>query len=177
MTWRSEVTRIAPFYTARNFIDDNDDDDPYADSREPEILISGNTKDDLDGDRVKDWDDDFLLFFADPPRFRLGLNRESIDFNNNGQRTTWRTTISRTTVTITTRALLGIHTYFKVELPFIDGLSVLPGYYAKHLILQHKSARGWYNVLSYAPKSIPHFGTILFRYTFRRSRDIIPDML
>ena len=44
VTWRSEVTRIAPFYTARNFIDDNDDDDPYADSREPEILISGNTR-------------------------------------------------------------------------------------------------------------------------------------
>ena len=52
---------------------------------------------------------------------------------------------------------------------------MIPGYYEKHLILQHKSARGWYNVLSYAPKSIPHFGTIVFRYTFRRSRDIIPD--
>ena len=175
VTWRTEVTRIAPFYTARNFIDDNDDDDPYADSREPEILISGNTKDDLDGDRVKDWDDDFLLFFADPPRFRLGLNRESIDFNNNGQPDNLEDDDKPNYRYDYDEGSSGHHSYLKVELPYVAGLSVLPGYYEKHLILQHKSAKGWYNVLSYAPKSIPHFGTILFRHTFRRSRDIIPD--
>ena len=107
VTWRSEVTRIAPFYTARNFIDDNDDDDPYADSREPEILISGNTKDDLDGDRVKDWDDDFLLFFADPPSFRLVSTVNQLTSTTTVSLTTLRTTINRTTVTIMTRALLG----------------------------------------------------------------------
>ena len=85
LTFRAEYTHLDPFYHATNSIDDNDDDNPYADSREPEILIVGNTKDDIDGDRIQDWNDDFLLFFADPPKFRLGLNRESIDFNNNGE--------------------------------------------------------------------------------------------
>jgi hypothetical protein len=175
ITWRSEYTRIDPFYTAANFIDDNDDDDPYADSREPEILISGNTKDDLDGDRVKDWDDDFLLFFADPPKFRLGLNRESIDFNNNGEPDNLEDDDKPNYRLDYDEGSWGHHSYLKVELPFAQGLSVIPGYYAKFLILEHKSARGFYNVLSYAPKPIPHFGEISFRYTFRRARDIIPD--
>ena len=175
LTWRSEYTRIDAFYTADNFVDDNDDDNPYADSREPEILISGNTKDDLDGDRVKDWDDDFLLFFADPPRFRLGLNRESIDFNNNGEPDNLEDDDKPNYRYDYDRGSFGHHTYFKLELPFTEGLSVIPGYYAKHLILEHKSARGWYNVLAYTPKRIPHFGTVKFRHTLRRSRDIIPD--
>ena len=175
MTWRSEFTRINPFFTADNFVDDNDDDDPYADSREPEILISGNTKDDLDGDRVKDWDDDFLLFFADPPRFRLGLNRESIDFNNNGEPDNLEDDDKPNYRYDYDRGSYGHHSYFKLELPFTEGLSVIPGYYAKHLILEHKSARGWYNIFAYTPNRIRHFGTVKFRHTLRRSRDIIPD--
>ena len=175
ITWRSEYTRINPFYTARNFVDDNDDDDAYADSREPEILISGNTKDDRDGDRIKDWDDDFLLFFADAPKFRLGLNRESIDFNNNGEPDNLEDDDKPNYRFDYDEGSLGHNTYFKIELPFAQGLSILPGYYEKHLILERKSARGWYNVLSYTPESIPHFGAVLFRHTFRRSRDIIRD--
>ncbi len=175
LTWRSEYTRIDPFYAARNFVDDNDDDDPYADSREPEILIAGNTQDDLDGDRVKDWEDDFLLFFADPPKFRLGLNRESIDFNNNGEPDNLEDDDKPNYRMDYDEGSWGHNTYFKVDLPFAQGLSIIPGYYAKHLTLEHKSARGLYSILSYAPKPIPHFGTVLFRHTFRRSRDIIPD--
>ena len=175
LTWRSEYTRINPFYTADNFVDDNDDDNPFADSREPEILISGNTKDDLDGDRVKDWDDDFLLFFADPPRFRLGLNRESIDFNNNGEPDNLEDDDKPNYRYDYDRGSYGHHTYFKADLPFTEGLSVIPGYYAKHLILEHKSARGWYNIVAYTPNRIRHFGTVKFRHTLRRSRDIITD--
>ena len=175
ITWRSEFTRIAPLFTAANFVDDNDNEDRYADSREPEILFSGNTKDDIDGDRVKDWDDDFLLFFADPPRFRLGLNRESIDFNNNGEPDNLEDDDKPDYRFDYDEGSYGHNTYFKVDLPFADGLSIIPGYYLKRLILDHKSARGYYNVLSYAPDPIPHFGTVLFRYTLRRSRDIIPD--
>jgi hypothetical protein len=178
ITWRSEYTRINPFFSAANFIDDNDDEDAYADSREPEILISGNTKDDLDGDRIKDWDDDFLLFFADPPKFRLGLNRESIDFNNNGEPDNLEDDDQPNYRFDYDEGSYGHHTYLKIELPFAEGLSVLPGYYTKHLILEHKSARGFYNIFEFAPESIPHFGNnhpIVFRYTLRRSRDIIPD--
>ena len=109
-------------------MDDNDDDDAYADSREPEILIAGNTKDDLDGDRVRDWEDDFLLFFADPPRFRLGLNRESIDFNNNGEPDNLEDDDKPNYRLDYDEGSFGYHTYFKVELPFAQGLSVIPGY-------------------------------------------------
>lgn len=175
ITWRSEFTRIAPLFTASNFVDDNDNEDRYADSREPEILLSGNTKDDVDGDRVKDWDDDFLLFFADPPRFRLGLNRESIDFNNNGEPDNLEDDDKPNYRFDYDEGSYGHNTYFKADLPFAKGLSIIPGYYVKRLILEQKSARGFYNVLSYAPEPIPHFGTVLFRYTLRRSRDIIPD--
>ena len=175
VTWRTEYTRIDPFYTAENFVDDNDDDDPYADSREPEILIAGNTKDDLDGDRVKDWDDDFLLFFADAPKFRLGLNRESIDFNNNGEPDNLEDDDKPNYRFDYDQGSYGHHTYLKFELPFTEGLSIIPGYYEKHLILENKGAKGWYNVLAYTPSPIPHFGTVLFRHTVRRSRDLIPD--
>ena len=175
VTWRSEYTRIDPFYTAANFVDDNDNKDRYADSREPEILLSGNIRDDLDGDRVKDWDDDFLLFFADPPRFRLGLNRESIDFNNNGEPDYLEDDDKPNYRFDYDEGSLGHNTYLKVDLPFAEGLSIIPGYYLKRLMLENKSARGLYNVLSYAPEPIPHFGTVLFRHTLRRSRDIIPD--
>ena len=175
ITWRSEYTRIDAFYTAGNFVDDNDDDDAYADSREPEILIAGNTKDDLDGDRVRDWEDDFLLFFADPPRFRLGLNRESIDFNNNGEPDNLEDDDKPNYRLDYDEGSFGYHTYFKVELPFAQGLSVIPGYYEKHLIRDPESARGFYSTLAYVPKPIPYFGTVLFRHTFRRSRDMIPD--
>ncbi len=175
ITWRSEYTRIDPFYRAENFVDDNDNEDAYADAREPEILISGNTRDDLDGDRIKDWDDDFLLFFADPPKFRLGLNRESMDFNNNGIPDNLEDNTKPNYRFDYDEATYGHHTYLKIDLPFAEGISIIPGYYEKHLILDHKGARGWYNIVAYAPKPIPHFGTVQFRHTFRRSRDIIPD--
>ena len=82
--WRGEYTHIDPFYNAANFVDDNDNDDPYRDAREASVPFAGSDKDDRDRDGIKDWNDDFLMFFADPPSFVLGLSRESIDFNNNG---------------------------------------------------------------------------------------------
>ena len=182
LTWRSEYTRIAPFYgttikgeAVSSFIDDNDDEDPYADSREPEILIVGNTRDDIDGDRIKDWNDDFLLFFANPPKFRLGLNRESIDFNNNGEPDNLEDDDKPNYRLDYDEGSYGHHTYFKLELPFISNLSIIPGYYEKHLTMDKKSASGLYNITSFTPKSIPNFGTIIFRHTLRRSKDMIRD--
>ena len=180
--WRSESTRSDPFYgtatkgeAISNFIDDNDDEDPYADSREPDILIVGNTRDDIDGDRIKDWNDDFLLFFANPPKFRLGLNRESIDFNNNGEPDNLEDDEKPNYRLDYDEGTYGHHTYFKFVLPFIKNLSIIPGYYEKHLTMKDESARGLYNITSFTPKSIPNFGTIIFRHTLRRSKDIIPD--
>ena len=175
LTLSAEYTRIDPFYSAANFIDDNDDDNPYADSREPEILIVGNTKDDIDGDRIKDWNDDFLLFFADPPKFRLGLNRESIDFNNNGEPDNLEDDDKPNYRRDYDEGSFGHHIYMKLDLPIVDGLSIIPGRYQKQKILQKQRAKGWYNVFSYIPDRIPNFGTIFFRHTVRRAKDNIPD--
>ena len=175
VTLRSEYTKIDPFYTAANFIDDNDDENPHADSREPEILIAGNSPNDLDGDGIKDWEDDFLLFQADSPKFRLGLRRESMDFNNNGQPDNLEDDSKPNYREDYEEGSKGHHTYMRVELPFVEGLSLIPGYYEKMLISEKKSARGWYNVLAYTPRAIPNFGTVMFRYTIRRAHDIIPD--
>jgi len=175
VTLKTEYTRIDPFYTAANFIDDNDDENPHADSREPEFLIAGNSPNDLDGDGIKDWEDDFLLFFADPPKFRLGLRRESMDFNNNGEPDNLEDDYKPNYREDYEQGSRGHHTFMRLELPFIKGLSLTPGYYEKMLISEKKSARGWYNVLAYNPVAIPNFGTVMFRHTIRRAHDIIPD--
>ena len=175
LTFSAEYTHLDPFYHATNFIDDNDDDNPYADSREPEILIVGNTKDDIDGDRIQDWNDDFLLFFADPPKFRLGLNRESIDFNNNGEPDNLEDDDKPNYRLDYDEGSFGHHVFLKMELPLVEGVSVIPGRYEKRMILQNQRAKGWYNIFSYIPERIPNFGTVFFRHTFRRAKDNIPD--
>lgn len=174
LTLRSEYTYIDPFYNAGNFIDDNDDENPYADSREPEVQIYGNSKRDKDGDRVDDWDDDFLLFFADPPKFRAALEREAMDFNNNGQPDNLEDDLEPNYREDYNEGSKGHHSYMRIDLPIITGLSVTPGYYEKQLILDKKSARGWYNILTYTPEPIHHW-SLLFRHTVRRAHDIIPD--
>ena len=173
LTWRSEYTYIDPFYNAGNFVDDNDNDDPYADSREPEELIAGSDSD-RDGDRINDWHDDFLLFDADPPKFRLGLDREWADFNNNGQPDKLEDDSAPNYREDYEEGSYGHHTYFQLDIPFVSGLSIVPGYYEKRLIQHQKSARGLYNIFIYSPPPIQNW-SILFRHTFRRSQDIIPD--
>ncbi|MFQ6042676.1 MAG: hypothetical protein ACE5PV_17605 [Candidatus Poribacteria bacterium] len=172
--WRSEYTYIDPFYNAGNFVDDNDDEDPYADSREPAVRIYGSSERDRDADGVDDWYDDFLLFSADPPKFRTGLNRESMDFNNNGQPDSLEDDLEPNYRGDYTEGSYGHNSFLRIELPLVKGLSMTPGYYEKRLILDKKSSRGWYNILEYVPEPIQNWN-LLFRHTVRRAHDIIPD--
>lgn len=172
--WRSEYTYIDPFYNAGNFIDDNDDEDPYADSREPEVRIYGSSERDKDADGIDDWYDDFLLFSVDPPKFRTGLNKESMDFNNNGHPDSLEDDLEPNYREDYTEGSYGHHSFLRIQLPLVKGLSLTPGYYEKRLISDKKSSRGWYNVLEYAPKPIQNWN-LLFRHTVRRAHDIIPD--
>ena len=173
--WRGEYTHIDPFYTAVNFVDDNDNDDPYRDAREATVPFAGSDKDDRDRDGVKDWDDDFLMFFADPPSFVLGLSRESIDFNNNGTPDNLEDDRLPNYRLDYDEGTNGFHTYAVMNAPALEGLRVIPGYYEKNALLNGTNARGFYNILSYEPKRIRDFGTVRARHTLRRSKDQIPD--
>ena len=170
--WRSEYTHIDTFYNAGNFVDDDDNEDMYSDAMEPDIPIA--SPHDRDGDRIPDWQDDFLLFDADPPRFLMGLRREYMDFNNNGIPDREEDDADPDYRLDYDEGSYGHHSYLIISLPFLEGLSLTPGYYEKHLIYDKRSARGWYGILSYSPR-LPNFGSIDLRYTVRRAHDIIPD--
>ncbi|MAF09841.1 hypothetical protein CMK11_05255 [Candidatus Poribacteria bacterium] len=173
--WRGEYTHLDPFFAASNFVDDNDNDDPYLDAREPSVPFAGSDRDDRDRDGIKDWDDDFLLFGADPPRFVLGLNRESIDFNNNGVPDSLEDDADPNYRLDYDEGTSGFHTYAIFDVPAARGLSLIPGYYEKNALTTGANARGLYNVVSYEPDPIPGFGRARARYTLRRAHDRIAD--
>ncbi|MBM3214510.1 hypothetical protein FJZ36_06315 [Candidatus Poribacteria bacterium] len=173
--WSGEYTTIDPFYNASSFIDDNDNEDPYLDAREPSVPFAGSDQDDRDRDGVKDWDDDFLLFEADPPKFLLGLSRESMDFNNNGVPDNLEDNTKPNYRLDYDEGSRGFHTYAIVDLPIAKGLALIPGYYEKSMTSSGTYAVGAYQILAYEPTRIPDFGFVKARYTVRRSRDEIPD--
>jgi len=171
-----EYTYISPFYNASDFVDDDDDGDGYIDGKEP-FLPDITTEDDLDGDGIKDWEDDFLLFRRDPPKFRLGLGQQFMDFNNNGEPDDTENDTKPDYRFDYEEGSKGYRTYLLVEVPFLKGLTITPGYFKKMLILDKKSSRAWYGMINYLPKEIPNFGNIQLRFLSKRAHDIIPDDL
>jgi len=167
-------TYIGPFYDASDFIAANDYGGTYLDPSEP-FLPKVATEDDLDGDGVKDWEDDFLLFRRDPPKFRLGLSREFMDFNNNGVPDNMETRIKPHYRFDYEEASRGYQIYTSMAVPFLKGFSVEPGYYKKSMILAKKSSRVWYTLANFVPEDIPNFGTVQLRFLTKRAHDIIPD--
>lgn len=169
-----EYTYIGPFYDASDFVAANDYGGTYLDPSEP-FLPKVATEDDLDGDGIKDWEDDFLLFRRDPPKFRLGLSREFMDFNNNGIPDNMETRIKPHYRFDYEEASKGYQIYTSLALPFLNGLSVEPGYYEKSMILVKKSSHVWYTLANFIPEDIPNFGTVQLRFLTKRAHDIIPD--
>ncbi len=172
---RSEYTRIDPFYNAANFIKDDDNEDNFEDAREPSDLVGQTGRNDRDGDRIADWQDDFLLFETDPPSFRMGLRHESMDFNNNGVPDSDEEDDKPNYRRDYDEGSQGHHTFLHIQVPFLRGVKLIPGYYEKQLIAEKKSTRGWYHILSFNPGNLENFGKLEMRYTLRRSHDIIPD--
>ena len=169
-----EYTYIGPSYDASDFVAANDYGGTYLDPSEP-FLPKAATEDDLDGDGIKDWEDDFLLFRRDPPKFRLGLSREFMDFNNNGIPDNMETRIKPHYRFDYEEASKGYQLYTSLAVPFLKGFSVEPGYYKKSLLLDKKSARVWYALANFVPEDIPNFGTVQLRFLTKRAHDIIPD--
>ena len=171
-----EYTYIDPFYNASGFVDDDDDDDGYLDGEEP-FLPEVATENDLDGDRIMDWEDDFLLFRRDQPKFRLGLSQDFMDFNNNGEPDNDENDKKPEYRLDYEEGSRGYRTYLILEVPFVRGLSIIQGYYKKSLILDKKSARTRYALVRFIPRDIPNFGTVQLRFMTKRAHDIIPDDL
>ncbi|MBD3182956.1 hypothetical protein GF312_11745 [Candidatus Poribacteria bacterium] len=171
-----EYTYIDPFFNASDFVDDDDDGDGYLDGTEP-FLPDIATENDLDGDNIPDWEDDFLLFRRDPPKFRLGLSSEFMDFNNNGEPDDSENDNKPDYRLDYEEGSKGYRTYMILDIPFVQGLSVTQGYYKKELILDKKSARAVYALIGYTPREIPNFGTVQLRFMTKRAHDIIPDDL
>jgi hypothetical protein len=171
----AEYTYIDPFYNASDFLDDDDDHDGYLDGEEP-FLPDVATENDLDGDRIMDWEDDFLLFRRDQPKFRLGLSQEFMDFNNNGEPDTDENDNKPEYRLDYEEGSKGYRAYLIFE-PFVEWIAVTQGYYKKSLILDKKSARTRYTLLEFVPSRIPNFGTVQLRFLTKRAHDIIPDDL
>lgn len=169
-----EYTHIDPFYDASDFVAANDYGGTYLDPSEP-FLPKIATEDDLDGDNVKDWEDDFLLFRRDPPKFRLGLSREFMDFNNNGTPDNMETRLKPHYRFDYEEGSEGYQIYTSLAVPFLKGFFIEPGYYTKRLILDRKTSRVRYTLASFTPEDIPNFGTIQLRFLTKRANDIIPD--
>lgn len=173
--WSGEYTVLDPFFNASNFIDDNDNEDPYLDAREPAVPFAGSDEDDRDRDGVKDWEDDFLLFDADPPAFLRGLSRESMDFNNNGVPDNLEDNTKPNYRLDYDEGTQGFHTYAILDVPVVKGLALIPGYYEKNILTLPQRAKGYYQIVAFEPRRIGDFGYVKARYTVRRSRDSIPD--
>lgn len=171
-----EYTYIGPFFDASDFVDDDDDGDGYLDGEEP-LLPEVATENDLDGDRVMDWEDDFLLFRRDPPKFRLGLSEEFMDFNNNGEPDNSENDNKPDYRLDYEEGSKGYRTYLFLDVPFVDGLSVIQGYYKKSLILDKRDASTIYSLARYIPAEIPNFGTVQLQFLTKRAHDLIPDDL
>ncbi|MFC1716120.1 hypothetical protein ACFL6S_20785 [Candidatus Poribacteria bacterium] len=171
----AEYTYIDPFYSASSFLDDDDDDDGYLDGEEP-FLPDVATENDLDGDRIMDWEDDFLLFRRDQPKFRLGLSQEFMDFNNNGEPDKYENDNKPEYRFDYEEGSKGYRTYLIFE-PSVEGLTIIQGYQKKSLILDKKSARTRFALVTFAPSEIPNFGTLQLRLMTKRAHDIIPDDL
>jgi len=171
----AEYTYIDPFYNASAFLDDDDDDDGYLDGDEP-FLPDVATENDLDGDRVMDWEDDFLLFRRDQPKFRLGLSQEFMDFNNNGEPDRYENDTKPEYRFDYEEGSRGYRAYLRF-VPSIEGLTIVQGYQKKSLILDKKSARTRFALITFVPREIPNFGPVQLRLMTKRAHDIIPDDL
>ena len=118
-----------------------------------------------------------MLFRKDPPKFRLGLSSEFMDFNNNGEPDNSENDSKPDYRLDYEEGSKGYRTYVILDVPFVRGLSVTQGYYRKSLILQKKTARAVYALVGYTPREIPNFGTVQLRFMTKRAHDIIPDDL
>lgn len=144
-------------------IEDDDDDDDWPDDIDFDGVLP--RADDRDQNNVLDYQEDFLIFEADPPIFT-----DLIDLNNNG-------VIDSLEDDFEPQYEYGIDRegyHLKVEYDLLDNLSVQVGWLNENEISSRRKNDSKYLHVTYQ-RDIPDFGTVLFQNRFVRVRDDIPD--
>ena len=144
-------------------IEDDDDDDDWPDDIDFDGVLP--RADDRDQNGVLDFQEDFLIFDADPPVFT-----DLVDLNNNG-------TIDSLEDDFEPQYEYGVdregyHVFAEYDL--LDNLSLKVGWLNESEISSRRKNDSKYLHVTYQ-RDIPDFGTILFQNRFVRVQDDIPD--
>ena len=149
--------------THYTLIEDDDDDDDWPDDKDFDGVLP--RADDRDQNGVLDYQEDFLIFEADPPTFT-----DLIDLNNNG-------TIDSLEDDFEPQYEYGIDRegyHLKAEYDLLDNLSLQVGWLNESEVSSRRKNDSKYLHITYQ-RDIPDFGVILFQNRFVRVRDDIPD--
>ena len=144
-------------------IEDDDDDDDWPDDIDFDGVLP--RADDRDQNGVLDFQEDFLIFDADPPVFT-----DLVDLNNNG-------TIDSLEDDFEPQYEYGVdrqgyHVFAEYDL--LDNLSLKVGWLNENEVSSRRKNDSKYLHVTYQ-RDIPDFGTVLFQNRFVRVRDDIPD--
>lgn len=144
-------------------IEDDDDDDDWPDDDDFDGVLP--RADDRDQNGILDYQEDFLIFEADPPIFT-----DLIDLNNNG-------TIDSLEDDFEPQYEYGIDRegyHITAEYDLLDNLSLQAGWLNESEISSRRKNDSKYMHITYQ-RDIPDFGTVLFQNRLVRVMDDIPD--
>jgi len=144
-------------------IEDDDDDDDWPDDIDFDGVLP--QADDRDQNGILDYQEDFLVFEADPPVFD-----DLIDLNNNG-------IIDSLEDDYEPEYEYGINRkgwHVTASYDILDNLTFKAGWLNESEVSSARQNNNKYVHINYQ-RDIPSFGTILFQNRFVRVRDDIPD--
>jgi hypothetical protein len=144
-------------------IEDDDDDDDWPDDIDFDGVLP--RADDRDQNGILDFQEDFLIFEADPPIFT-----DVVDLNNNG-------VIDSLEDDFEPEFEYGIDRegyHIAASYDLLDNLTVKLGWLNENEVSSRRQNNSKYFHVTYQ-RDIPDFGTVLFQNRFVRVRDDIPD--
>jgi hypothetical protein len=158
------TAEVDPFdETVYRLIEDDDDDDDWPDDIDFDGVLP--QADDRDQNGILDFQEDFLIFEADPPVFE-----DLVDLNNNG-------VIDSLEDDFEPQYEYGIDRegyHITASYDLLDNLTLRLGWLNENEISSRRQNDSKYLHLTYQ-RDIPDFGTILFQNRFVRANDDIPD--
>ena len=155
---------IAPFdEITYSLIEDDDDDDDWPDSIDFDGVLP--QADDRDQNGILDYQEDFLIFEADPPVFE-----DLVDLNNNG-------VVDSLEDDFEPEYQYGINRQgYHVEASYdlLNNMTLKLGWLNESEVSSLRKNNSKYAHLTYQ-RDVPDFGTVLFQNRFVRVDDDIPD--
>ncbi len=155
---------IAPFDEINySLVEDDDDDDDWPDSIDFDGVLP--QADDRDQNGILDYQEDFLIFEADPPVFE-----DLVDLNNNGVVDSLEDDFEPQYEYGINRE--GYHVTASYDL--LDNMTLKLGWLNEGEVSSQRQNDSKYAHLTFQ-RDVPDFGTILFQNRFVRVDDDIPD--